>query len=60
MSRMIEKEKPGIPIAVDGEGFVEDSLMLVAAGAERLISGSAFFGAPDKAEFVRQMKALGW
>jgi len=59
MSRMIEKEKPGIPIAVDGGVSLKTAPMLVAAGAERLISGSAFFGAPDKAEFVRQMKALG-
>jgi len=58
MSRMIEKEKPGVPIAVDGGVSLKTAPMLVAAGAERLISGSAFFGAPDMAEFVRQVKAL--
>lgn len=59
MCRMIEKEKPGVPIAIDGGVSLKTAPMLVAAGAERLISGSAFFGAPDMAEFVRQMKALG-
>lgn len=59
MCRMIEKEKPGVPIAIDGGVSLKTAPMLVAAGAERLISGSAFFGAPDMAEFVRRMKALG-
>jgi ribulose-phosphate 3-epimerase len=58
MGRMIEKEKPGVPIAVDGGVSLKTAPMLVAAGAARLISGSAFFGSADLADFVRQVKAL--
>lgn len=58
MNRLIAIEKPGIPIAVDGGVSLNTAPGLVAAGAQRLISGSALFNAPDMAVCVKQMKGL--
>ncbi len=54
--RLIAIEKPGIPIAVDGGVSLKTAPGLVSAGANRLITGSALFGAPDMDAFVRQIK----
>ncbi|MEN6436837.1 MAG: ribulose-phosphate 3-epimerase [Anaerolineaceae bacterium] len=58
MKKMIDQEKPGVPIAIDGGVSLQTAATLVSAGATRLITGSAIFGASDMAEFVRQMKAV--
>jgi ribulose-phosphate 3-epimerase len=56
MKKMIDQEKPGVPIAIDGGVSLQTAPMLITAGATRLISGSALFGASDMTDFVRQMK----
>ncbi len=58
MANLIATEKPGLPIAVDGGVSLKTAPGLVAAGAQRLISGSALFRAKDMAACVKQMKGL--
>lgn len=58
LKRMIDQEKPGIPIAIDGGVTLHNAPILISAGATRLISGSALFGAADMAGFIKQMKAI--
>lgn len=47
-----------LPIWVDGGVGLENCRQLRDAGAAVLVTGSAFFGAPDPAFFVRQMKNI--
>ena len=45
-------------ISVDGGVNSTTMVEVAAAGADILVTGSAFFGAPDPAGFVRQLKSL--
>jgi ribulose-phosphate 3-epimerase len=56
LKRMIDQERPGVPIAIDGGVSLKTAPTLISAGATRLISGSALFNALDMAEFIRKMK----
>jgi ribulose-phosphate 3-epimerase len=56
LKKMIDQEKPGVPIAIDGGVSLQTAPILISAGATRLISGSALFGAADMAQFIKQMK----
>ncbi|MCL1837412.1 MAG: ribulose-phosphate 3-epimerase [Treponema sp.] len=48
----------GFLISVDGGIHKETAAAAVAAGADVLVAGSAFFNAPDKAELVRQLRGM--
>lgn len=48
-----------IPIWVDGGVGLGNAAALQAAGAQVLVTGSAFFGAANPPEFVQQLKAIG-
>ena len=52
-----ERQKRGLDflISVDGGIHSQTAPAAVAAGVDILITGSAFFKAPDKAEFVQQL-----
>jgi len=52
----IEAKKPGCELEVDGGVNAETAKQCVAAGADVLVAGSAFFKAPDKRAFVRALK----
>jgi ribulose-phosphate 3-epimerase len=45
-------------ISVDGGVNAGTMVEVAAAGADILVTGSAFFGAPDPAGFLRQLKSL--
>ena len=45
-------------ISVDGGVNSSTMVEVAAAGADIMVTGSAFFGAPDQAGFVRQLKSL--
>lgn len=47
-----------LPIWVDGGVGLSNVSALQAAGASVLVTGSAFFGAADPSEFIRQMKSV--
>ena len=49
---------PGMPIAVDGGVSLENANNLIDAGADRLIVGSAIFGAEEPIDAIQQFKAL--
>ncbi len=51
------KNDLGFEIMVDGGVDLDNAGDLAEAGADILVSGSSFFHAPDRAEFVRQIKA---
>jgi len=56
-----ERQKQGLNylISVDGGIREQNASALVAAGVDILVTGSAFFTAPDKAAFVRRMRDAG-
>lgn len=62
--RVIEKIKqiknlyPEIPISVDGGVSLESAQELVAAGAERLVAGSAIFGSENIKETIEEFQNL--
>jgi len=45
-------------LEVDGGVDLKTAPQIVAAGASLLVSGSALFGAPDRAAFIRQLQNL--
>lgn len=47
-----------IPVEVDGGVNAQTAPALAGAGATVFVTGSAFFKAPDTAQFVRALKAL--
>lgn len=47
---------PNLPISVDGGVNRETAPLLRAAGANRLVAGSAIFGASDVASAIRELK----
>ncbi len=54
----IRSSFPNLPIAVDGGVNQETIKELVQAGATRLVSGSAIFGAEDKEEAIGRLESL--
>ena len=52
----IEAKKPSCELEVDGGVNAETAKQCLAAGADVLVAGSAFFKAPDKRAFVRALK----
>jgi ribulose-phosphate 3-epimerase len=57
MINRIRVEAPNLPISVDGGVSVETAPLLRAAGASRLVSGSAVFGAPDMADAIAHLES---
>jgi len=53
-----ERQKRGLNflISVDGGIHEKTAPAAIAAGADVLVTGSAFFSAPDKTAYVRQLK----
>lgn len=54
----IRNSFPNMPIAVDGGVCGENVMDLVHAGATRLVSGSAIFGAENKEEAIAHLESL--
>ena len=52
----IDEMNPGCDLEVDGGINLETAKLAVEAGANVLVSGSAFFGSPDRAAMVRALK----
>ena len=52
MINQIRSASPSLPISVDGGVSLETASLLKAAGATRLVSGSAVFGAEDMGEAI--------
>ena len=55
----IDAENPGCELEVDGGVNAETAKLCVENGANVLVAGSAYFKAPDKAAFVRQVTGCG-
>jgi len=53
-----ERQKRGLPylLSVDGGIHEQTAAAALAAGVDVLVTGSAFFTAPDRAAFVRRMR----
>lgn len=49
---------PGMPVSVDGGVSLDNAEALIAAGADRLIAGSAIFGSDNPVEAVDRFKRL--
>ncbi len=49
---------PGLPISVDGGVSLETAPKLVAAGADRLVIGSAIFNSGNEVESIHQFKQI--
>lgn len=52
----IRVKYPNIPISIDGSVNMETAGLLKTAGATRLVSGSAIFGAEDVSEAIESLK----
>lgn len=48
----------GLPISVDGGVSLDTAPQLIAAGADRLVAGSAIFGSDNFIEAIQKFKAL--
>ena len=49
---------PGLPISIDGGVSLETAPELIAAGADRLVVGSAIFGSDNIIQAIEDFKAL--
>ena len=54
---MIDEQRPGCELEVDGGVNAETAKVCVAAGANVLVAGSAYFKSAEKAAFVRALTA---
>ena len=52
----IDEKRPGCDLEVDGGVNVKTAGICTANGADVLVAGSAYFGAPDRAAFVAAIK----
>ena len=53
----IDEKRPGCDLEVDGGVNEKTAKICTANGADVLVAGSAYFGAPDRAAFVKAIKA---
>ena len=58
LRQLIDSRNAKAVIEVDGGVNLENAPLLVEAGADVLVAGSAVFNAPDIAERIRQFKAI--
>ncbi|MBI5133768.1 MAG: hypothetical protein HZA81_00030 [Candidatus Taylorbacteria bacterium] len=56
--RALKATYPGLPVSVDGGVNQETAPLLIEAGADRLVVGSALFGADDFIGTLEEFKAL--
>jgi ribulose-phosphate 3-epimerase len=56
--RWIHDNLPNLPIQVDGGIDRQTAPLVVKDGVTRLVTGNAFFQAPDQAGFIRDLSAL--
>lgn len=56
LSGMINLRNPGILLEIDGGISTANIAEVTAAGANVIVTGSAFFGAPDPAQYVRELR----
>lgn len=54
--KLIEAEKPGCMLEVDGGIDGETAALVKAAGADVLVAGSAVFGKPDRAAAIEALR----
>jgi ribulose-phosphate 3-epimerase len=54
----LRKDYPELTISVDGGVNLETAPKLIAAGAHRLVAGSAIFGSENAVEAIRQFESL--
>lgn len=54
----IDAQKPGCELEVDGGVALPTAPVCVEAGANVLVTGSAYFQSPDHAEFVKTLHAM--
>lgn len=57
---LINLKKPDILLQIDGGISTANIAEVTAAGANVIVTGSAFFNAPDPADFIRQLRELSW
>lgn len=57
LRRRIDAVNPGCKLSVDGGVDLKTAPVCKANGADVLVSGSAYFKAPDRADFVRQLQS---
>ncbi len=58
MRGMIRLKNPGILLQIDGGISTANIAEVTAAGANVIVTGSAFFNAPDPARYVRDLREL--
>lgn len=56
LRRMINEYAPGVLLQIDGGISTDNIAEVTAAGANVIVSGSAFFNAHDKAAFVSELR----
>jgi ribulose-phosphate 3-epimerase len=56
LREMIDERKLAVDIEVDGGVNAETASLVVAAGANILVAGSAVYGSPDVAAAIRQLR----
>lgn len=56
LRRRIDEVNPGCRLSVDGGVDRNTAPVCKSSGADVLVSGSAYFKAPDRADFVRQLQ----
>ncbi len=54
----VKKLYPGIPVSIDGGVSLETAKLLIEAGADRLVVGSAIFGSDNFLEAIANFKRL--
>ncbi|XZF12444.1 ribulose-phosphate 3-epimerase [Chitinophagaceae bacterium MMS25-I14] len=59
LKRMITERGLSTIIEVDGGVTLENAGRIVAAGADALVAGNTVFSAPDPADMIKKLKAVG-
>jgi len=57
--KQVRLKYPTIPISIDGGVSLDNAQELIAAGADRLVVGSAIFGTDNPTEALEQFKRIG-
>ncbi|MBP7175783.1 MAG: ribulose-phosphate 3-epimerase [Thermoclostridium sp.] len=58
LRKMIQQKNPGILLQIDGGISTDNIAEVTEAGANVIVTGSSFFGAPDPVRYVRELKHL--